>query len=291
MIGGGLGRVFSSTNLPGWDFRKIALQSGVCPWFVVESRLWRFHMSFSAKVIGHPPLGPKNPFQNHFVENCVVIQKQFVKKSMSAASSSVSLYFPLSWQLLYLLLWQSWIHSEIWNTWTYILNAQKPKYENIWKNQLLLFLLQTQTMKTLQIGWPDPENHCFLQNLTFHYKTHVCTSLIFAPNPWEKTMKNWLARGLSQPCFVEEISKGMQNFNSMRQTRRSLKRVLVTAAHLVDIQTGEEFIPWPAASAARAYTKNTRPVQANVNTINGSFHNHHAPLDMRVATLILRHAP
>lgn len=104
-------------------------------------------------------------------------------------------------------------------------------------------------------------------------------------------MKNWLARGLSQPCFVEEISKGMQNFNSMRQTERSLKRVLVTAAHLVDIQTGEEFIPWPAASAARAYTKNTRPVQANVNTINGSFHNHHAPLDMRVATLILRHAP
>ena len=31
------------------------------------------------------------------------------------------------------------------------------------------------TMKTLQIDWPDPENHCFLQNTRLHH-TDFCAN-------------------------------------------------------------------------------------------------------------------
>lgn len=32
----------------------------------------------------HPLLGPKNPIQNQFVENYVIVQNQLVENSMSA---------------------------------------------------------------------------------------------------------------------------------------------------------------------------------------------------------------
>ena len=40
------------------------------------------------------------------------------------------------------------------------------------------------------------------------------------------------------------------------------------AAHLIDIQTGEEFIPRPAASAAHAYTKTPTRRKPTYSTIN-----------------------
>lgn len=51
---------------------------------VVEHGLWWFQMSFSTKVMVHPLLGPKNPIQNQFVENYVIVQNQLVENSMSA---------------------------------------------------------------------------------------------------------------------------------------------------------------------------------------------------------------
>ena len=57
-------------------------------------------MPFSTRVVVHPLLGPKNPIQNQFVENYMVVQNQLVDNPMSAASSSASILCPLSWQFL-----------------------------------------------------------------------------------------------------------------------------------------------------------------------------------------------
>lgn len=132
MIGGGLGRVFSSTNLPGNPFStnwsgisgKSLYNLGCANGSFLESRLWRFHMAFSAKVIGHPLLDTKNPFQNHVVENCV---NEFVKNCMSAASSSVPLLLPLSWQLLRFNLLHPDLICRFGN------HASTLKYGSIWK--------------------------------------------------------------------------------------------------------------------------------------------------------------
>ena len=56
-------------------------------------------------------------------------------------------------------------------------------------------------MKTLQIDWP--ENHCFLQNIWFHYKTRVCTSLISLLN-----RENMTYTGHTPPLFRRGNFKG-----------------------------------------------------------------------------------
>lgn len=154
-------------------------------------------------------------------------------------------------------------------------------------------------MKTLQIDWPDPENHCFLQNITLHKKNYEKLACM-RPKP---------------TLFRRGNFEGMQNLiKCEKPSVHHTKRVLVTAT-LSPTRDGLKVSEdsafsrqtsspprrhpngWRVHSLARSqrssclHKKNTHPAQANLNTINGSFHNHHTPLDMCVATLILRPAP
>ena len=149
-------------------------------WSVVERRLWRFQMSFSTKMIVHPLLGPKNPFQNQFVEKkWLYRQNQLVEKSMSVAS-------------LQLLSCGSRPDNFFYKTWRF---TSSTKW--FWP-----FL--EKTVKTLHVDWPDSDKHCFLQNIWVHYKIRVCIPLILYKIHREKV----ICIGHMPPLFRRGNFKG-----------------------------------------------------------------------------------
>ena len=77
----------------------------------------------------------------------------------------------------------------------------------------------SKTMKTLQIEWP--ENHCLLQNIRLHYKTHGCT-----PDVCTTSKKNYEKLVCTRPkptLFRIGNCKGDAKSDSMRQAQHSHK--------------------------------------------------------------------
>ena len=143
------------------------------PWSVVKRRLWRFQMSFCTKVIVHPLLGPKNPFQKQFVE-----KKGYTKSTCRNQNGGGSMPHKLLYK-----------HggSDL------LQNGFGLFFQKLWKHYTLTGLT--------------------LKNIVFYKTYGVTTKYAFASPWLfcTKTIgKKWFVQGICHPCFVEEISRGMK---------------------------------------------------------------------------------